>query len=172
MDDGTTFQLYKLLVEEVREARKARRDLSNAFLTLNLAGVGALGFLAEGDSKVSASAALLFWCAIALIITSWIWRTTNKYYTQLLGAKYQVLYEVEDDLAETLGRRPIRKEYELIKADKPNRVFFSLEYTMPTLFILGYIVFLGYQIASPHFPAMIEAFQPWINDLIANGQGD
>lgn len=37
---GKDFELYKLLVEEAREARRARRELSNIFTTINLAGAG------------------------------------------------------------------------------------------------------------------------------------
>ena len=53
------FELYKLLVEEVRETRKGRRDLANMFTTLNLGGVGALGFLAKGDGTFNPALALL-----------------------------------------------------------------------------------------------------------------
>ena len=45
--NAATFELYRLLVEEAREARRARREMSNMFLTLNLAGVGALGIIAR-----------------------------------------------------------------------------------------------------------------------------
>ncbi len=81
------FDLYKLLVEEVREARKARRDLANVFTSMNLGGVGALAYLA--DPKNSAFQPLLGWAALALIMVCFIWRTSNRYYTLMLAAKYQ-----------------------------------------------------------------------------------
>ena len=134
------FELYKLLVEEVREARKARRDLSNAFLTLNVGGVGALGFLAKGEAASLRDWSLLAWLCGALAFTCWIWRTTNVYYTHMLRSKYEILYAVED----RLGEHPIRDEYDLVRKFKPNRNFFSLEYAMPALFIFGYGMLLVY----------------------------
>ena len=132
------FDLYKLLVEEVREARKARRDLSNVFTTLNLGGVGALSFLA--DPKNPQFQPLLGWAAFALIIVCWIWRTSNRYYTLMLAAKYKVLYELEEA---AIPQRPIQREYEIMRPNRAMRQF-SLERALPTFFILGYLVFIIY----------------------------
>lgn len=169
MSEGISFELYKLLIEEVREARKARRDLSNTFLTLNLAGVGALGFLAKGEAASLENAALMFWCAGALAIMCWIWRTTNKYYTRLLNAKYTVLYSVEDTLQAALGERPIRREYDMVLGARPNRVFFSLEYTMPALFILGYGIFLAQQLTWTDLTGLFDTVWAPIGALIGGG---
>src|SRR5262245_32708183 len=110
MADFTAFELYKLLVEEVREARRARRELSNVFMTLNLAGVGALGFLARGGAE-GLNAALFGLCTIALVLTCVIWRTSNAYYTGMLGAKYKTIYALEDQL----GVHPIRDEWQTLQ---------------------------------------------------------
>lgn len=164
---GTNFELYRLLVEEVREARRARRELSNWFLTLNVGGVGALGFLARGEAARLDSPALLFWAAIALIFTCWIWRISNRYYTHMLAAKYRILYEVEERLAGETGCTPIRSEWDLLRPNKPNRTFFSLEYAMPVLFIIGYVVFLCFQTSPSEVQAMAEAIWRPIAELIA-----
>jgi hypothetical protein len=138
---NASFELYKLLVEEVREARRARRELSNAFLTLNLGGVGALGYLARGEIGALKDPALLIWFCAALAFTCWIWRTSNSYYTHLLRAKYAILDEVEAKLE----AQPIKDEWERLRPHKPRRAF-SLEYAMPTLFGIGYLVVMAYLI--------------------------
>jgi hypothetical protein len=132
------FDLYKLLVEEVREARKARRDLSNMFMTMNLGGIGALSFLADPTNPQFQP--LLGWAAFALIMVCWIWRTSNRYYTLMLAAKYNVLYELEDA---AIPQRPIQREYEIMRPNRAMRQF-SLERALPTLFILGYVAFIIY----------------------------
>jgi len=135
-----TFDLYKLLVEEVREARKARRELANVFTTLNLGGVGALGFLSGPNA--GSSAGLLIWAVVALILICIVWRTSNAYYTRLLGAKYAILYSVETEL----GIDPIQREWRAL-GDRSLFKFFSFERLMPLLFALGYIVFIAYQVS-------------------------
>lgn len=145
------FDLYRLLVEEVREARRARRELSNAFLTLNLAGVGALGFLAKGDVQSLRDPALLLWFLAALVFTCWIWRTSNRYYTHMLAAKYAILYDVEKQLP----AQPIAKEWERLHKLKPLKSF-SLEYAMPVLFALGYLVMAVHEVLTPDFAARLS----------------
>jgi hypothetical protein len=140
MSDSRDFEMYKLLLEELREARRARRDLSNTFMSLNLAGVGALGFLRVNE-RASEQPELLVWLVVALVLTCIIWRTSNAYYSKLLAAKYGVLYRYED----RLGEKPIRDEY-LDLGDRTWFKFFSLEQLMPVLFALGYLVFLAYSL--------------------------
>lgn len=137
---AATFDLYRLLVEEVREARRARRELSNVFMTANLAGVGALGFLSKGDGDLNP--ALLGWCCVALVLTCVIWRLSNAYYTGMLSTKYEIIYEVEKGL----GINPIQREWGGLPR-KGLMKWFSFERAMPMLFIIGYLVFLAYQVS-------------------------
>lgn len=138
MAESTTFEVYKLLVEEAREARKARRELSNVFLTLNLAGVGGLGLLAREQSALNP--ALFAWCAAALILTCFIWRTSNAYYNKALKTKYTIIGRYEQDL----GHAPLTEEYQTMGGSKVMRAF-TIERAMPYLFILGYVVFFVVQ---------------------------
>ena len=144
-----TFELYKLLVEEVREARSARRDLANVFTTLNLAGVGALGFLAGPDN--GQSPALLIWAVVALILCCVVWRSSNAYYTVMLGSKYQIIYEIERDL----GIDALQREWRQLPRHGFLR-YFSLERAMPVLFGVGYLVFVAYQVSWPEVTALVE----------------
>ncbi len=145
------FEFYRLLVEEVREARRARRELSNMFLTLNTTGVGAMGFLAQGDGK-ALDPALMAVLAAALALTCIIWRTSNSYYTLLLAAKYRAIYALESEL----GRHPIREEWEALQGKRRTMKWFSLERMMPVLFILAYLLFVLIQTHAVDFAALYE----------------
>jgi hypothetical protein len=144
------FETYRLLVEEAREARRARRELSNIFLTLNLAGVGALGIIARDSERLQP--ALFGWCALALALTCVIWRTTNVYYTKALKAKYTIITGYE----QKLGERPLYEEYLAMGGSKVIRAF-TLERAMPILFILGYIVFFSVQAGADFQPLFDRA---------------
>lgn len=133
-----TFEVYKLLVEEAREARKARRELSNIFLTLNLAGVGGLGLIAREPSALDP--ALFAWAAVALILTCIVWRTSNAYYNKALKTKYTIISRYEQEL----GQTPLTEEYQSMGGSKIMRAF-TLERAMPYLFVLGYLVFFVVQ---------------------------
>lgn len=134
MAESATFEIYKLLVEEAREARKARRELSNVFLTLNLAGVGGLGLLAREQSALNP--ALFAWGAVALVLTCLIWRTSNAYYNKALKTKYTIISRYEQDL----GHAPLTEEYQTMGGSKVMRAF-TIERSMPYLFVVGYVVF-------------------------------
>ena len=159
-----TFDLYRLLVEEVREARRARRELSNTFMTLNLAGIGALGFLARNELPGQDKDLTLFGlCAFALAITCVIWRTSNSYYTALLAAKYRTIYALEDQL----GRRPIQDEWHAMHGKRVAVKWFSLERAMPILFILGYAIFFTVQSGALNLHPVMDAIRNALAPLLA-----
>lgn len=132
------FDVYRLLVEEAREARRARRELSNMFLTLNVAGVTALGLIAMDDGRLNPT--LFAWAAIALVLVCVVWATSNRYYSRMLAAKYGIIRGYEDRLNE----HPLRDEYNAMGGTKMMRAF-TLERIMPILFVLGYAVFFVVQ---------------------------
>ena len=133
-----TFEIYRLLVEEVRDARRARRELSNIFLTLNVAGVGALGLIARDNGALNPT--LFVWGAFALSLICLIWGTSNWYYTRVLKQKYLIITRYEQRLGET----PLHDEYLAVGPAKVARAF-TLERFMPLLFIAGYVIFYGVQ---------------------------
>jgi hypothetical protein len=152
-DAHTSLEVYKLLVEEAREARKARRELSNIFLTLNLAGVGGLGLLAREQSDLNP--ALFAWCALALVLTCIVWRTSNAYYNKALKTKYVIISRYEQDL----GHAPLTEEYQAMGGAKIMRAF-TLERAMPYLFVLGYLVFFVVQAGD------VDAIAAAVRDLL------
>ncbi len=153
-----TFALYRLLVEEVRDARHARRELSNIFLTLNVAGFGALGFIARDNGDP----ALLAMLASALAMTCVIWRTSNAYYTLMLAAKYKAIYAVEDQL----GLHPIRDEWTALHGKRRAMKWFSLERAMPLLFIFGYGLFFAIQSGSLQVEPLLDQARDLITALL------
>ena len=153
VDAATNLEIYKLLVEDVRDARKARRELSNVFTTLNLAGIGALGFLSSANGLPNP--VLFTLCALALTFTCVIWRTSNSYYTVLLAAKYKNIYALEDDL----GIHPIRDEWTTITGKRRAMKWFSLERAMPVLFILGYAIFFAVHVGGVDFSTWFDGLQ-------------
>ncbi len=153
-----TFEIYRLLVEEAREARRARRELSNIFLTLNMAGVGALGIIAREQSQLDP--ALFAWCAVALGFICIIWQTSNTYYNRALKTKYRIITAYENKLGET----PLLEEYHAMGGAKVMRAF-TLERAMPYLFVLGYAVF--YFVQAGYF----DGLAPWVQEMVANLMG-
>jgi hypothetical protein len=129
-----TFEIYRLLVEEARDARRARRELSNIFLTLNLAGLGALGLIAREQGALNPT--LFGWGAAALALTCVIWRTSNAYYNRALKTKYKIITRYEQEI----GKTPLFEEYTAMGGAKAMRAF-TLERAMPYLFVFAYIVF-------------------------------
>jgi len=159
-DTSTNLEIYKLLVEDVRDARRARRELSNVFTTLNIAGMSALGFLASTSGLPNPT--LFTLCALALALTCVIWRTSNSYYTVLLAAKYKNIYAIEDDL----GVHPIRDEWQSITGKRRTMKWWSLERAMPVLFIIGYAVFFAVQVGGWDVEALVRAVINGVADLI------
>lgn len=159
-DAHTNLEIYKLMVEDVREARRARRDLSNVFMTLNLAGMSALGFLASANGLPDP--VLFSLCALALAATCLIWRTSNSYYTVLLAAKYKTIYALEDDL----GAHPIRTEWETIGSARRMTKFWSLERAMPLLFVMAYLAFFAVQVGGLDVPALLAAARDYALSLL------
>lgn len=164
-DANTTIEIYKLMVEDVRDARRARRELSNVFMTLNIAGMSALGFLSSADGLPNP---LLFsLCALALAFTCVIWRTSNGYYTVLLAAKYNNIYKLED----TLGTHPIRDEWQSITGKRRAVRWWSLERAMPLLFIIGYAMFFAVQIGGANFDVLWDGLQDQLAAVMARVNG-
>jgi hypothetical protein len=134
-----TFDIYRLLVEEARDARRARRELSNIFLTLNLAGLGGLGLIAREQGGLNPT--LFGWGAAALALTCIIWRTSNAYYNRSLKTKYKIITRYEQEM----GKTPLLEEYTAMGGVKAMRAF-TLERAMPYLFVVAYIVFYLVQV--------------------------
>lgn len=158
MTDDLLFETYKLLVEEVRDARRSRRELSNVFLTLNLAGVGGLGFIAKDPGQLQSELFVLL--AIALLMTCLVWYTSNRYYKVVLRTKYDILNEYEADLQ----RSPLGEEYRRVRTTASRS--FRLEGAMPWLFMLGYVVFVAVQAGNVSVESISDFIGPDWNTFL------
>jgi hypothetical protein len=158
-----TFELYRLLVEEAREARRARRELANIFLTLNLAGLGGLGLIAREQGGLNPT--LFGWGAVALALTCIIWRTSNAYYNRALKTKYKIITRYEQEM----GKTPLLEEYEAMGGTKAMRAF-TLERAMPYLFVLAYVVFYLVQVDQwDDFVAWLQQQVIWAREQLGFG---
>lgn len=148
-----TFDIYRLLVEEARDTRRARRELSNIFLTLNLAGLGGLGLIAREHGGLNPT--LFGWGALALALTCLIWRTSNRYYNRALKTKYTIITRYEQEI----GKTPLLEEYNAMGGAKVMRAF-TLERITPYLFLLAYLVF--YLVQADQLDDVIQ----WLQETV------
>lgn len=132
------FEVYKLLVEEVRETRKARRDIANIFTTTNITGISSLGLLQTAQVEVPPGA--IVWICIALTMLCLAWQSSNAYYNRILTAKYTIIYDVENSLEIDYFQR----EWRALGGRTLMRSF-SLERHLPLMFIAGYLGFIALQ---------------------------
>jgi hypothetical protein len=156
------FETYKLLVEEVRAAREARRDMSNMFTTLNLGGVGALGFLMSPSN--GPLAVYVVWLSIALILSCLVWMMSNGYYRRLIAVKYTTIYAVED----SMGVSYFQQEWKALPRNTISR-WFSLERMMPAIFLVGYALFLASRMGETAPQWLAEAWRTaasWVGWLL------
>ena len=74
----------------------------------------------------------------------------------LLATKYKNIYAIEDDL----GVHPIRDEWQNITGKRRAMKWWSLERSMPILFIVGYAVFFAVHVGGwdveDSFQALID----------------
>lgn len=152
------FETYKLLVEEAREARRVRRDLSNTFLTINVVSAGGLGgglgLELSGGDRLFVDATLFAPVTLALIIVNFIWIQSNRYYWEALRVKYAIISEYENQI----GVNPLQEEY-LRTQPLQNKRMFTFERAMPWVFIATYVAFLCYQFSMDDVRAVLDIVQ-------------
>ena len=157
-EEQKLFETYKLLVEEAREARKVRRDLSNTFLTINVVSAGGLGgglgLELSGGERLFVDATLFAPVTLALIIVNFIWIQSNRYYWEALRVKYAIISEYEN----RIGVDPLQEEYRRTQPLQSKRMF-TFERAMPAVFIATYVAFLCYQVSMDDVRAVLDIVQ-------------
>jgi hypothetical protein len=139
------FEIYTMLVEDARDTRRARRELTALFITLNTGGLGAIA-IAGDPGRLAVY-------LIGLMVLCLLWSISNGYFITLLAVKYQALYRREEDL----GISVLRDEWNAIVGRRPQFQFFSLERRLPNLFLLGYLIFLAFQVSWADIAALAQA---------------
>jgi hypothetical protein len=162
-DEGGLFPMFRLLVEDARDTRGARRSLSTVFMSLNLAGLGAVGYLVDkaqspnlADKAQPLNLVLLGGIIVALILTCVIWHVSNVYYRRILKAKYEIIHDYEV----RMGENPIEAEWKKLGGSKALRAF-TLERAMPLAFAIGYVAFYFMQFpeANTLLQSVVRALQ-------------
>ena len=131
------FELYKLQVEDLREARRARRESSDQFLSINITTLLSMS-LASDRLPYQAFAAI---CAFLLMVTL-LWISSNRSHDGTLRAKTEVVWRLEEGLVDHAGARPLADEWRILHSRYRIR-WFSFDRAIPTLFAVGYVVVIA-----------------------------
>lgn len=140
MDQQLAFQFYSLLLSEAASLRTARRETNNFFMTLNVAGLGAIGFLMNEGTDPGI---LVLLCGTMLIV-SFIWWNSISHYAKLSGIKYDIIKTVEDQLP----IQPTQEEWRRFTGGKRGQGSNRFEKNVPMLFAIGYAGFAALQVVS------------------------
>ena len=89
MPEGDDWRFYELWVNDVAKLREGRRQTTNFFLSLNLAGSGALGFVLNPANGIAHDYVLIAVPAMWLVNLSWI--ATDRWYLRLTFLKLHFL---------------------------------------------------------------------------------
>ncbi len=152
MADAQLFDMYRLLIEDAGALRAARRETNNFFMSLNVAGLGVIGFLMNEKLDPTTVAAL---CG-AMCICAFIWWRSIGHYARLVSVKYKIIKKVEDQLP----FQPTQEEWALFAKGKRNQGSSHFEKLVPILFVVGYAAFAAVQLAKAGMaldPASLKA---------------
>jgi hypothetical protein len=138
------FETYKLMVEDIRDVQRARRETVTTYVTLNIAGIGAIGFL--GSDNQAFDPALVNWLVIGLVLVCFLWQGTERAFLNQLARKYHHVIKQAD----RLGLDPEWTESIMRWTGRPARTYeqAAVQRLMPFLFMLGYVIFLLHQISA------------------------
>jgi hypothetical protein len=131
MSDDSNFRFYELLLAEARTLREARRSTNNFFMSVNVAGLGGLGFLL----KEAMAGPLIAGLAMMMAFVCFLWTNSIGHYARLTSIKYKILREIEAKLP----MQPIAEEWRQFTRGKPNQGASHIEKLVPLVFGLGYI---------------------------------
>jgi hypothetical protein len=131
MSDDSNFRFYELLLAEARTLREARRSTNNFFMSVNVAGLGGVGFLL----KEGIAAPLIAGLALMMAFVCFLWMNSIGHYARLTSIKYKILREIEAKLP----MQPIAEEWRQFTRGKPNQGASHIEKLVPLIFGLGYI---------------------------------
>lgn len=117
---------WKTCVEMVNSISQRRDTLNNLFVTLNIAILTTISIRWDLKSLIVSFAGILL-CSI------WIFILIN--FKILNSKKFEVINDIESKLPE----KPFAKEWGLLK-DSKYRDGTQLEYLIPSVFIISYII--------------------------------
>lgn len=139
MAEGDDWRFYELWINDVARLREGRRQTTNFFLSLNLAGSGALGFVLNPTNAIAHYYILIAVPAMWLVNLSWI--ASDRWYLRLTLLKLHFLQLLEKDLP----RQPLTDEFARIDQKKPPLwwtilKWLEMESLLPVLFSTAYLI--------------------------------
>ena len=151
-----TFEEYSLFVEDTARFSERRQTITNIYITVNGAIAGFITFLGKDSGLTN------WWLVVAIvplllfgIMVCNYWRQLIKKYKKLVGLRLKVLREMEAKLPGSV--QMYHREDEIYPRDNRDNIkpgeglnFSDLEYRLPQLFIVLYIV-LGLLLAMGTF---------------------
>ncbi len=138
---------YAVYVEWAERLIERRAEANRFYVALNLAIVGAIGFLFS-DHFGGATASLAPWIAMALafagIIVSHNWRSVIRSQRRIMAWKFDIIHKLE----ETLPLQPYKDEWELSGEDRRRSPAGRFELRLPMMFMLFFLLVVA--IAAVH----------------------
>ena len=148
MSDFDKFDEYKFLVEDTARMTDRRQNISNLYTTVNSILLAAIAVLFTETSLpnmviIAGAVAIM----IAGVATAIAWKEAILKYRDLLGVRFDVLYEIEQlpemAASEKVYHREAEKLYPRDEAGKQisnEGMFSNIEKRLPEIFIGLYII--------------------------------
>lgn len=124
--------LYRLWLEDIARIREARRQTTAFFVSLNLAGYGALGVALMPSNDLPKYMSIFACIAFLLVNVSWI--LTDRRYAMQAAAKFGFALKLE----KTMMHQPVAAERRSTPQPSSLAWWLSMERLLPVLFSFGF----------------------------------
>ncbi|MGD2134416.1 MAG: hypothetical protein PVI23_16620 [Maricaulaceae bacterium] len=150
---------YNAYVQWAERLVDRRAEANRFYVTLNLAIVGAVGFIYSdrfnGGPLFHDPVWMSFALAFAGLLVSHTWRCVIGSQRKIIGAKFEIIHQLEADLPS----KPYTDENDPAKTSRKKVSAGRFELRMPTLFMLFHFILLivfGAQIALTYGVGVID----------------
>lgn len=143
MMEGKEFDLYKLWIEDVARLRSMRQQNTHFNTTLNLAGIGALGWLIvnrTADRQAALPDYFDLVLAIGMVFVNVSWLFTDSWFVSITKRKFVQLAELERDAKYNWVTRDA-KHFDWRRVN-PIGWLFGIDRVMPGLFGVAFVLFI------------------------------
>jgi hypothetical protein len=163
MADNQALDFYRLWIDDIARLRQSRQAQTNFFVSVNLAGMGALGFLLSPDHQMPTH--FVFWICLAMLVVNLSWMATDAWFATITWRKILFARKLE----ENLEYQPLKEEGVAVNWRRRYRLFYwlGIERIMPVLFIIGFVGILLLQYSS----LLPFELPGWLDGLRSTGGG-
>lgn len=139
---------YSVYVEWAERLIERRAEANRFYVALDLAIVGAIGYLFSDHFGGGGAAPPAHWIAAALafagIIVSHNWRSVIRSQRRIMAWKFDIIHKLE----ETLPLQPYKDEWEMSGADRRRSPAGRFELRLPAMFMLFFVLVLVIALAQ------------------------